>query len=135
MTLSNVLLKLIYSLYYRQLSFVITVNTHRYNRINNYKTIVNVAFKTFNNGDFQIELISNTMLAILDKTMYMYKRTQKKLYRTWMQKLNSSKSIAYILLVLTVTGDTERSKSFNPYRPDPGRGEKINLNFYFITAF
>ena len=48
-----------------------------------------------------------------------------------MQTLNSSKSIAYILLVLTVTGDTEKSKNFNPYRPDPGRGEKINLNFIF----
>ena len=75
MTLSNVLLKLIYALYYRQLSFVIIMNTHIYNKINNYKIIVNVVFKTFNNGDFQIELIFNTMLAILDKTMYMYKRT------------------------------------------------------------
>ena len=75
MTLSKVLLKLIYASYYRKLSFVIIINTHRYNRINNYKIIVNVVFKTFNNGDFQIELISNTMLAILDKTMYMYKRT------------------------------------------------------------
>ena len=75
MTLSKVLLKLIYASYYRQLSFVIIMNTHRYNRINNYKIVVNVAFKTFNNEDFEIELISNTMLALLDKTMYMYKRT------------------------------------------------------------
>ena len=81
MTLSNVLLKLIYGSYYIQLSFVIIMNTHRYNRINNYKIIVNAAFKTFNNGDFQIELFSNTMLAILDKMMYMYKRTWKKLCR------------------------------------------------------
>ena len=34
MTLSNVLLKSIYASYYRQLSFVIIMNTHRYNRIN-----------------------------------------------------------------------------------------------------
>ena len=81
MTLSNVLLKLIYASSYRQLSFVIIMNIHRYNRINNYKIIVNVAFKTFVNGDFQIELFSNTMLAILDKMMYMYKRTCKKLCR------------------------------------------------------
>ena len=81
MTLSNVLLKLIYGSYYIQLSFVIIMNTHRYNRINNYKIIVNGIFKTFNNGDFQIELISSTMLAILDKMMYIYKRTWKKLYR------------------------------------------------------
>ena len=75
MTLSNLLLKLIYASSYRQLSFVIIMNIHRYNRINNYKIIVNVAFKTFINGDFQIELFSNTMLAILDKMMRMYKRT------------------------------------------------------------
>ena len=75
MTLSNVLLRLIYVSYYKQFSFVTIMNTHRYNWINNYKIIVNVVFKTFNNEDFQIELISNTMLAILDKTMYMYKRT------------------------------------------------------------
>ena len=81
MTLSNVLLKLIYVSYYRQLSFVIIMNTRRYHRINNYKIIVNVAFKTFNNADFQIELFSNTMLAILDKMIYMYKRTWKKLCR------------------------------------------------------
>ena len=81
MTLSNVLLKLIYALYYRQLSFVIIMNTHIYNRINNYKIIVNVVFKTFNNGDFQIELFSNTTLARLDKMMYTYKCTQKELCR------------------------------------------------------
>ena len=61
--------------YYRNLSLVIIINTHRCNRINNYKIIVNVVFKTFSNGDFQIELVSNTMVAILDKTMYMHKRT------------------------------------------------------------
>ena len=57
------------------------MNTRRYYRINNYKIMVNVAFKTFDNGDFEIELFSNTMLAILDKMMYMYKRTCKKLCR------------------------------------------------------
>ena len=55
--------------------FLIIMNIHRYNRIYNYEIIVNVTFKTFNNRDFQIELFSNTMLATLDKMMYIYKRT------------------------------------------------------------
>ena len=47
-------LKSIYALYYRQLSFFIIMNTHRYNRIQYYKIIINLAFNTFNNGGFQI---------------------------------------------------------------------------------
>ena len=38
---------------------------------NNYNITVDVAFNTFNNGDFQIELFTNTVLATLDKMMYM----------------------------------------------------------------
>ena len=45
------------------------------NRIKYYNIIVHVAFITFNDGDFQIQLFSNTVLAILEKIMYM------KLYR------------------------------------------------------
>ena len=71
MTLSNVLLKLIYASYYRQLSFVIIMNTHRWIRVNN------VTFKTFNNGDFQIELISNTMLAIRQNDVHVYAYIEK----------------------------------------------------------
>ena len=47
-------LKSIYSSYYRQLSFFIIKNTHRYNRSQYYKIIINLAFNTFNNGGFQI---------------------------------------------------------------------------------
>ena len=38
----------------------------RYNRIKYYKIIINVAFSTFNDGDYQIQLVSKTMLAIFD---------------------------------------------------------------------
>ena len=40
-----------------------------------------LASSTFNDGDFQIPLFSNTILAVLCKVMYMYERTFEKLYR------------------------------------------------------
>ena len=54
-------------------------STHKYNRIKYYKTI-NVAFIILSDGDFPIPLFSNTVLAILDKIMYRFKRTYKELY-------------------------------------------------------
>ena len=57
------------------------MSTHRYNRIKYYQIITNAAFSTFNDGDHQKQLVSKIMLAMLDKIMYMCKRTYKKLYR------------------------------------------------------
>ena len=48
------------------------------------------------------------MLAILDKIIYMYKRTYKRLYRKWTQKLSSLMSTVNVFLVLVVTGYTEK---------------------------
>ena len=41
-----------------QLSFIIIMRTHSYNRIK-YEIIINVAFRTFNYRDFQMQLFSN----------------------------------------------------------------------------
>ena len=48
------------------------MNTHRHYRIKSYKITINVAFGTFDNTDFQIQLFSNAMQAMLDKVMYIY---------------------------------------------------------------
>ena len=37
--------------------------------------MINLAFNIFNNGDFEMDSFSNTVLAILDKMKYLYKRT------------------------------------------------------------
>ena len=50
------------------------MSTHRNNRTTYYKIIINVAFSTFNDGNFQMLLFSNK-LAILDKIMC--KRTEE----------------------------------------------------------
>ena len=42
------------------------MSTHTYNGIKYYKIIINVAFNTFNEGDYQIQLVSKAMLAIFD---------------------------------------------------------------------
>ena len=73
MTESNILLKLIYVSYHRQLSFIIVMSTHRYNRAKYCKITINAAFIiTFNDRDFQIHWFSKAMSAVLDKTLYTY---------------------------------------------------------------
>ena len=47
----------------------------------NTKIIINELFNTFNDGYFQIQLFSNTILAILDKTIDMNTRILKELCR------------------------------------------------------
>ena len=49
---------------------------------------------TFNDWDFKIQVLSNTILAVLDKIMDKNKCTFKKLRRIWMQmlKLNPKKA-------------------------------------------
>ena len=47
----------------------------------NTKIVINESFNTFNEGYFQIQRFSNTILAILDKIMDMNTRTLKKLCR------------------------------------------------------
>ena len=86
-----------------ELPFII-MNIHRYIRIKYYKIVINVAFSTFNNGDFKIQLLSNTMLIANTSVANTRKnrRTYNKIYRIT-HKLNSLKSIANTLLVLLVT--------------------------------
>ena len=43
------------------------MSTHNYNRTKYYKIVISVAFSAVNDGDFQIQLFSNAMLAILTK--------------------------------------------------------------------
>ena len=60
-----------------------------------------------------MQLFSNKVLAMIDNTMYMYRFTYKKLYRIWMHKQNSWKSIEnIILLVFVVTSYTEKFQTY-----------------------